>query len=339
MVVSLLVERGWEPNYAARSDYRDQQYTHFDWDEPSDTGSSLYITAACSHYRWPDSGSGPLKLRQPGQQTTINNTLVSVSSGDVAIGGNIPSAAGSDEGSTGAVLTLGGSQVTAIAVGSSGVVQVAGQTLTPGQVVTIDGQVVGAAPTGLVVDGSTADFSQAAASLEEATWATSQTSGAIITADSQTFTAISSNGAVILGGNTLTPGQVATVSGHTVSDASTGLVIDGSILPFSRLAGTTDVRGYVSLGAVIMEGPHSYTALERSGTVFFDGHTLIPGEQTVINGHIVSDASTAWVADGTTHTFSQIVAAPISGVVWTVGTDVITAPELSNSDFVIQSTT
>lgn len=281
------------------------------------------------------SGSGVViagsQTLQPGQTTVINSIPVSVGTSQVVVGSStiaVPSAAGSNGGSsdpnTGAVVHIGGSQVTAVAVGSSGAVQVAGQTLTPGQVATISGHVVSDASIGLVVDGSTAGFSRVVAHSEALVGALSA-SGAVITAGSQVLTALQSSGTAVVDGQTLAPGQVATVNGHTISDASTGLVVDGSTAAFSQLAVSTQASG-----AVITAGEKAFTALASSGTAVFDGQTLTAGDVATVNGHVVSDASTGLVLDGSTVAFSQIEtsqSAPVNGAVFSVGSRTFTAQE------------
>jgi len=189
----------------------------------------------------------------------------------------------------GAVFSLGSAQMTATA--TFGKALIAGKTLTPGDVVTINGYTVSDAATAVVVDGSTLALSQLAAV---------PTCNAVVQAPGLSATTIAEDGTVLLDGSVVTPGQVVTISGHTVSDASTALVVDSSTIPFSTLQATPTTA---ILAATITAAGLTAIALVASGdsgTVLLDGYTLTPGQIAIISGHMVFDAATALVVDGTT---------------------------------------
>ncbi|KAK4500874.1 hypothetical protein PRZ48_009066 [Zasmidium cellare] len=226
----------------------------------------------------------------PGQGTIINNTPISVAAGSVVIGSYtvaIPTAQRNANAGTGALLTLGDSTITAAAADSSGAISIAGQTILAGQTATIDGHTVVADPSGVVLDGSNVALSSMGDS--------SATSGVLLTAGSSTITAVpAGDGAIVVGGNTLTPGQAKVINGHTISDASGSVVLDGSsTMGFSQSAATETV---ISAGSDVL----TVTELP-SDVVVVDGHTLSPGGPGfTIDGHFVSDGSSgAVVVSGT----------------------------------------
>lgn len=228
----------------------------------------------------------------PGQTTVINQTPVSVgSSGMVVVGSstvNLAAPTSASNTGSGAVVTLAGSTVTASSLSRGGVV-IQGQTIAPGRTAVIDGQTVSVGSSAIVVNGATQTFSPLASAATPA-------STAIVTAGSQTFGAQASAGTVVLDGTTLTPGQVATINGAIVSDASSGLVVDGSTALFTPV--TSGQAGPIT--AVMRFGSQTVTAVESAGTAVISGTTLTPGEMATIDGHTISDVSSGLVVDGTT---------------------------------------
>ncbi|KAK4499335.1 hypothetical protein PRZ48_009848 [Zasmidium cellare] len=230
----------------------------------------------------------------PGQATVINQTPVAVgSSGQVVVGSStVNLVAPSQTGSvgSGAVLTLGGSTVTASSLSGGGVV-LQGQTMAAGKTAVVDGQTVSVGPSGIVVNGATQAFSPLGSAATPA-------SAAIITAGGQTMAAQASAGTVILDGTMLTPGQVATINGAVVSDASSGLVVDGTTALFTSNSGSL---GQVApITALMRFGSQTITAIESAGTAVISGTTLTPGQIATVDGHTVSDVSSGLVVDGTT---------------------------------------
>jgi hypothetical protein len=218
---------------------------------------------------------------------------------------------------------------------SVGTVHYEGQTSTPGQVVTISGQTVSDATSALVVDGQTVPFFTIP--IEQ----TSSENDIVITGSGiSPFTAIQTDGSVVLADHTLTPGQVETIDGQTISDDSSVLVVNGQTVPFSALLSSTDV---VESGAVISaSGGSSITVQETAGIAVFQGETLTPGEVTTIDGKTVSYASTGLVVNGKTAPFSALstpATTAASGAVLPIGSQVVTASELSDGNLVVDGTT
>ncbi|TKA82263.1 hypothetical protein B0A55_01702 [Friedmanniomyces simplex] len=101
---------------------------------------------------------------------------------------------------------------------------------------------------------------------------------------------------------------VVTVSGETVSDASTALVVDGTTRPLSLLQPST------TSGAVFTDpSGNAYTAVESAGSVIVSGNTIDPGTATIIDGVTIQDQSTALVVDGSTMPFSALPSSIVSG--------------------------
>lgn len=232
----------------------------------------------------------------PGQTTVINQTPVFVgSSGEVVVGSStVKLAAPGQAGNAGngVVVNLGGSSVTASSLSAGGVV-IQGQTIAPGRTAVVDGQTVSVGSSGIVIDGATQAFSSLGTAAIPA-------SAAIVTAGGRTLAAQASAGTIVLDGTTLVPGQVATINGAVVSDASSGLVVDGSTVLFTPAA--SGQAGPIT--AIMRFGSQTMTATESSGTALISGTTLTPGELATIDGHIVSDVSSGLIVDGTTSLWS-----------------------------------
>jgi hypothetical protein len=158
----------------------------------------------------------------PGAQTTLpNGQSISVGNGGtVIVNGNTavltpaPGAA-----VTPAPVTVGGIIATPL---SGGLVVISGSTYAPGATVTLpNGAIVSIAPGGtqIVVNGATATIQNI----------NNAPSAIPIVFNGETITPFTS-GVVIVGGQTLTPGQVVTLSdGHTISVGTSGtVVVDGS---------------------------------------------------------------------------------------------------------------
>jgi hypothetical protein len=161
-------------------------------------------------------------LPTDGSPVTIDGQSVNVVDGGVVIGTqtvHLTSDQAAD--SQAAVFTANGHAFTAVPGSNSGVAVVDGTTLSVGgQAVTVQGATISAASNGVVVDGSTINY-------EDASFTASS---AVLTLGSNIATASAIGSDVfVIGTVTLTAGGPdATISGHTVSAASTGVVIDGS---------------------------------------------------------------------------------------------------------------
>lgn len=167
----------------------------------------------------------------------------------------------SDQAGSGAIVQLGSVQVTAGPVGTAGGISVAGKTLSAGQVATIDGHIVKNGGNNVVVDGSTVHVARVTAAPAQ--------SGAVITGAAGTMIAFASDGTAVVAGHTLTPDQARVVDGQTFSDVSTGIVVDGQTVAFSRLP------AWPTIGTVFTINRHVYiTTILPNGHVVCDGTTL-----------------------------------------------------------------
>lgn len=194
---------------------------------------------------------------------------------------------------TPAALTLGGSTYTVLPGGSF---VIAGQTLRPGSTaVTVSGTTLslGAGASIVVINGKTSTLSIG-------------TIPAIVIGGMTYAATAALSGAYIIGGQTLTPGGVITVNGHTISLAAgaTALVIDGSTSLLNQPASITSPP-------LLTVGGKTYTA--NSGTTYvIDGNSLTPGGIITVDGHTISLAlgATVVVIDGKTTTLFPATKTP-----------------------------
>ena len=202
-------------------------------------------------------GGHTLSVGGPG--TVIDGTTLSVlDPSQIVVGGPggtstiaIPTPAPT----SGVVITAPNGQVFT-ATNSGGSVVVGGVTLYPGgPAATLpNGLVVSDATSGLVIGGSS--------TLLFSSLAPAPTSGAVITLGGQVYTVTNSGGSVIIGSLTLSPGGPAyTISGVVVSDATTGLVVGSTTVPFSTLPGATATGPLQYQGSAAEKGVMSSMAL------------------------------------------------------------------------------
>jgi len=180
---------------------------------------------------------GGQTLSVGGTGTVIDGTTLSVLDPSNIIvggpGGTSTIAIPTSTPTSGVVVTAPNGQVLT-ATNSGGSVVISGVTLYPGDpAVTLpNGLVLSDATSGLVVGGSS--------TLLFSSLAPAPTSGAVVTLGGQVYTVTNSAGSVIIGSLTLSPGGPAyTISGVVVSDATTGLVVGSTTVPFSTLPGAT----------------------------------------------------------------------------------------------------
>ena len=143
-------------------------------------------------------------------------------------------------------------------------------------------------------------------------------SGAMYTAGSQTYTASHSGGKLVIGALTITPGGPAmTLSGHTFSAATSGVMVDGSSIQFSALP-TPNPKADTVSGAVFSVGAGTFTASKDPSV-----------NDVAIGSKTISLGGPAATVDG------AVVSLGSNGVVWGGS---MTVP-LSNIDVTAQSTT
>ncbi|KAK5135319.1 hypothetical protein LTR08_005423 [Meristemomyces frigidus] len=242
---------------------------------------------------------GLTTLHDPASAGVISGVMFSVGSNGIVVGGShtvqLVTGAGVNSAAGEAIVTLGSQPVTASAVsGQEGVVVIDGTTLAAGgHDATVDGVVVSAAQSGLVVGGmQTVALTSAAGTVDPQ---------AIVTLGGQLYTAsepLSNSKNIVFGGTTLSQGgPAATNNGVEVSAAQGGLLVAGTqTLPFSSATDITELRTAVTLGG------HIYTALEPSGSrgdIVLGSATLSPGgAAATINGVDVSAVSGGLVIAG-----------------------------------------
>ncbi|KAI9663020.1 MAG: hypothetical protein M1821_008067 [Bathelium mastoideum] len=265
---------------------------------------------------------GGTQVTVGGTPAVISGQTVSVAPSGISINGPngasiVPFSATTDTGAnvgaveSGAVLTLGpgGSLVTATPIlGSNSVYEIGGTQVTvDGAPAVVDGQTISADSSGFVVEGSndatyTLPFSSISAdpgiSGEEA----------IFTADGHTYTAQGTNvggkEVIIMSGSALSPvmtltlsGAAITTNGMTLSAASSGILVDGSLVLLPSAAATAaEAEATLTLGgdAVTVSGVSGHT-----NEVAVDGVTLTEdGSAVVVDGQTVSLGTSGVVVDG-----------------------------------------
>jgi len=226
---------------------------------------------------------------KPGSQTTISGQVVSAGgNGNIVL-----------DGTTHAVPSVAEATPTPFLVGtapvqmaSDGHILIGDQTLKPGTQTTISGQVVSAGGNGnVVLDGTTHAFPPP----PKAT----PTPFLIGTQPVQ----MASDGAILVGDQTIAAGSQTTVSGHVVSaGASGGLVVDRTThAPLQPISQATPTPFLIGTAPVQMAS---------NGAILVGDQTIAAGSETTVSGHIVSaGASGGLVVDGTTHAFQPSLAA------------------------------
>ncbi|KAF2236548.1 hypothetical protein EV356DRAFT_530829, partial [Viridothelium virens] len=264
---------------------------------------------------------------QPGAQTTINNTPVSVGqAGTIAVGGSTTVNAAS------APQVLGGQTVAADPSNSGGVV-IAGQTLAPGAQTTINQTPVSVGQGGTVAIGSST-VNVAPAGVPAAV----TPAPAAATIGSQVVSADPVDpGALVVGGSqTLQQGQVTTIGNTPVSVAPGGVVVAGgaggsSTIPLQAAQSPAPV-------AVATIGGQAISATSGQ-PVAVGGTTLTPGgAPATVGGQVVSLGSQGLIVGSSTAAYSGPGAAttPAAAAV-TLGDITYTAS--SGSPFIIGSNT
>lgn len=267
-------------------------------------------------------GIGPSSVVVVGTQTlspggpaiTVDGTPVSLapSATAIVIGGTtskLPQAVTTAAAPPPPVLTIGSTTLTANAATQFSVAP--GQTLTPGGAVTISGTVISLAPSAsfLVIGGSTQLLPTATPVV---------TVAPEIVVGGTTFTG-NSGLSFVIGGQTLAPGSVITVSGTTISLNPSGgsVIINSNTEPVITLP--------VTIGPLLTVGNTVYTAISGSSYIIA-GQTLTPGGTITVAGTTISLGPSASYAviNGATETLSG-PAALITPPPITIGNGVFTA--------------
>jgi hypothetical protein len=263
-----------------------------------------------------------------GSPKTIDGQVVSAVDGGIIIGTETVRSSGGQsagpEASQKLIITAHDQTFTASPASSGGAFIIDGTTIAVGQAAaTVNGATISAASNGIVVDGSTATYSDQTAGLVDRQKMT-------FTANGQTFTAspASSGGAVVIDGTTISVGQAAaTLHGATISAASGGIVVDGSTMPYSdqtAVLADSHKLTFTADGQTFTASPAS-----NGGAIVVDGTTITVGRPAAtLNGATISAASNGIVVDGSTMSYADASGSGRPAVL-TLGSNVATASEVS----------
>lgn len=266
------------------------------------------------------------KTVQAGQAATVNGISVSVPTGggNLIVGGTSITAfsqAGGDPPPQ--ILDIGGSQVTAAPASpmNVGALVVAGKTVQPGQAMTVNGVQVSVLSYGgdIVVGGSTTIAVDSAKDSGFGSLQVVNIGGSSITVAPGVVPT-----AVVVGTQTVQPGQVATINGVTVSIAPTGygLVIGGTTtVDFIQNGSPIAAPTITVAGKTILANP-------SGAFVVAPGVTLSPGRPAVtVAGSTLSLATGGTIAiiNGVSQTLAPNLDNPTPEPVLIVGDKIIIA--------------
>ena len=201
-----------------------------------------------------------------GSQATVQGTVVSVGPSGVMIAGNtyaIPAP------------TVAGQPVQQAPGGG---VIVAGQTVAEGSRTTISGTIISVGPTGVIIAGSSYNIPTP----------TSPSPLEYIPAPVSIGNAPISqlpNSALLIDGQTLTPGATTTISGTAITLNAGNVVLDGSTFFLPSLAGSASAP-LQTPAPLLIAG--TYASEAPSGGIILAGQTLAPGAQTTVSGTTIS---------------------------------------------------
>lgn len=217
-----------------------------------------------------------------GSQATVQGTVVSVGPSGIIIAGNTyavpaPTVAG---------------QLVQQAPG--GGVIVAGQIVSQGSHTTISGTIISVDPTGVIIAGSSYNLpTPTSTSPLEYIPAPVSIGNAPI---SQLL-----NSALLIAGQTLTPGATTTISGTAITLNTGNIVLDSSTFFLPSLTGSASAPLQIPAPLLIAG---TYASEAPNGGIILAGQTLIPGAQTTISGTTISVPPTggAVILNGITQT-------------------------------------
>ncbi|KAL8922142.1 MAG: hypothetical protein Q9208_005337 [Pyrenodesmia sp. 3 TL-2023] len=268
-------------------------------------------------------------IYKPGAQVTVSGHIVSVGSGEVGIDGTTHRLPSTPAGSP---LLVNGQSVRKA---SNGYVIIGTATLMPGSQTTVEGHAISIATDNVVVDQSTYAL-PAKPGVVKAPNLPTPASMAPLTVGEHTISK-ASNGALIIGSSTISPGSQITVAGHTISAASDKVIVDESTYDLPTAAGAvkTPAVNPITLpnGIVVTPGASAITVSEQIISVFpngngfvIDGSTVtIPAATTsaesifTVAGQVFTAAPTGFVINGTTVSPAG-AAVTVSGTVVSLGT-------------------
>lgn len=229
---------------------------------------------------------------------TINDQVYTATQVQPIVDGNIAGvSAPSNTMEQGALVTVGSRVYTAVNIQAGGqeLIELGSVMLTVGGTPqTLSGQIISAAASGLVVDGTTASFSPI--------YAPAITSAAVFSAGGQLHTVQDIAGALEMDGTSLTASETISVDGQLVSIGSSGIVAGGSTIVYSSVA-------QPSAAAVLTLDGQLFTAIETQlGTqqlVEIGTLTLtVGGSVATLRGDVLSAATNGLLVQGSTVSFS-----------------------------------
>ena len=195
----------------------------------------------------------------PGQQATILGTPISVGTGNIVIGSSTISLPRKDSSVT--LPSVGGQSLIPV---SNGGVAIFGTTLVQGQATTISGTPVSIGTSSIVIGSSTFAIP-------------TQGSPNILPSVGGQALTMASNGGLVFGATTLSPGQQITFSGTPVSIGTGNVVIGSKTFPLS-LTPSPQIPGLVFAGQTLHQGSVIFLA----GTpVSYGASDLVIGTYTI----------------------------------------------------------
>lgn len=222
-----------------------------------------------------------------GESATIDGSIISVGSNDVAVEGKIyahPWATSPTTLAVPAPLVVAGH---AISTAPRGGLVVAGKTIAQGSQATVAGTLISVGSSNIVLGSSTCAFPGVSSAI--------QTPAPMFIGGQALQAAV--NGGFMVGDLTITQGGQITISGTLLSVGSSKIVIGTST--FGLPTGTTSVltRTPLLIGGNTVQ-------IASNGGILVGTDTVAEGTQTIISGVVISIGSSALVINGTTHSFN-----------------------------------
>ncbi|KAL9095207.1 MAG: hypothetical protein Q9165_002463 [Trypethelium subeluteriae] len=255
---------------------------------------------------------GSVTLQPGGAPATISGQVVSLGSSDLVVGKSTAALMPPDvPTSPAATFAVGNSEV----VASTGQpLVIGGSTLSVGgSPATISGHVISVAPSGVAIDGSVVPFAVGGSAANQ--------NSAVFSINGQTYS-VARGAPITVGSSTLSlGGPAATISGHVISVAPSGVAVDNVLASYGNAIPTQKS----SDGAIFTLDNGLYSA--SSGQDLTIGSAaLTPGASAqIISDHVVSLGSSGVVVDGNTVPYSELPARG-SPPAFTLNGGVYTAP-------------
>ena len=224
---------------------------------------------------------------EPGQQTTIDGTYVSVGQHYLIIDSKTyakPSTTSLDD-----PLSIVGGQ--SIESGPDGVIVVGGSTIYPGQHTAIGGDSISLASGKVVVNGKTYVLpapSSSTLSISPSSDPPAVIGGAILKGND--------DGGSFLGDSLIAPGQHTEIHGTHVSVGSDYMVIGSSTYNKPSAEATAVLDAYSALASI-----DPAVTIAKDGAIVMNDSTISVGQQTTVNGVYLSVCSDSLVVGSSTY--------------------------------------